>query len=154
MSLTRVVLATGRSLDLTELQLSATYGGMLEGYPCKPINDIRIKGLLRACERAFPTAPVHLVPPPREHPDQFAGGFGPVEVLPPVACVGTFHSTPLDPAHDPVLYRSSLTVVWFQPAPQVPSDCDAENDLREIAWEELARDHELQKGPPGWRNPF
>jgi hypothetical protein len=143
MSLTRVVLASGRSVDLSELRLSSTYGGMLEGYPCKPVNDTRINGLLRAAVRAFPSTPVHLVPPPREYPDQYAGAFGPVEVLPGVACLGTFHSTALDPAHDPVLYRSGLTVIWFQPTPHVPSGCDAEPALRDIDWAALARDHEL-----------
>ena len=143
MSLTRVVLSSGRSIDLSELRLSSTYGGMLEGYPCRPVNDMKIKGLLRAAEHAFPTTPVHLVPPPREYPDQYAGAFGPVEVLPSVACVGAFRSTALDPAHDPVLHRSALTIIWFQPTPHVPSGCDAEEGLREVPWEELARDYEL-----------
>ncbi|GGJ14276.1 hypothetical protein [Streptomyces brasiliensis] len=144
MPLTRVVLTSGRSVDLADLHLSSTYGGMLEGYPRKPVNDLRIKGLLRTAERAFPATPVHLVPPSREHPDQYAGAFGPVEVIPPVACVGTFRSTALAPGHDPVLYRSALTIVWFQNAPQVPSGCDADAGLRGVAWEELAQDHELQ----------
>jgi hypothetical protein len=143
MSLGRVVLASGRSLDLSELRLSSTYGGMPEGYPCKPVNDMRIKGLVRGAELAFPGAPVHLVPPPREYPDQYTGAFGPVEVLPTVACVGAFHSLALDRDHDPILYRSALTVVWFQPTAQVPYDCDAEPALRDLAWEQLARDHEL-----------
>ena len=143
MSLTRVVLTSGRSLDLSELRLSSTYGGMLEGYPCRLVNDMKIKGLVRAAEQAHPSTPVHLVPPPREYPDQYAGAFGPVEVLPSVACVGAFRSTALDRAHDPVLYRSALTIIWFQPTPHVPSGCDAEEALREIAWEELARDYEL-----------
>ena len=82
MSLAHVVLTSGRSLDLAERRLSPTYGGMLDGYPCKPVNDGTIRSLLRSAERDFPTAPVHLVPPPREHPDQYAGAFGPVEVLP------------------------------------------------------------------------
>ncbi|AZQ35954.1 hypothetical protein EJ357_22775 [Streptomyces cyaneochromogenes] len=143
MSLTRVVLTSGRSLDLSELRLSSTYGGMLEGYPCKPVNEMKIKGLLLAAERADPAAPVHLVAPPREYPDQYAGAFGPVEVLPPVACVGAFRSTALDRDHDPVLYRSALTIIWFQSTPYVPSGCDAEEALREVPWEELARDYEL-----------
>ncbi|KUL43876.1 hypothetical protein [Streptomyces regalis] len=143
MSLTRVVLASGRSLDLSELQLSSTYGAMLEGYPCKPVNDMKIKGLVRAAEHAHPSSPVHLVPPPREYPDQYAGAFGPVEVLPSVACVGAFHSTALDRDHDPVLYRSALTIIWFQPTARVPSGCDAEEALRQVEWEGLARDHEL-----------
>ncbi|KOG30204.1 hypothetical protein AQJ84_17345 [Streptomyces resistomycificus] len=143
MSLARVTLSSGRSLDLSELRLSSTYGGMLEGYPCKPVNEMKIRSLLLAAERTSPATPVHLVPPPREYPDQYAGGFGPVEVLPAVACVGSFSSTALDPAHDPVLYRSALTVIWFQSTTQVPSGGDAEPALRDVAWEQLARDHEL-----------
>ncbi|MBD0423486.1 hypothetical protein H0H10_30760 [Streptomyces sp. TRM S81-3] len=143
MSLTRIVLASGRSVDLAELRLTSTYGGLLEGYPCKPVNDLRIKALLGTAERAFPNTPVHLVPPPREYPDQYAGAFGRVEVLPSVACVGLFSSTALDPANDPVLYRSGLTVVWFQPTPYVPSACAAEPALRDVDWPALARDFEL-----------
>jgi hypothetical protein len=140
MALARVVLASGRPIDLVELRLTSTYGGLPEGYPCKPVNDMRIDGLLRAAGRAFPATPVHLVTPAREYPDQYPGALGPVEVLPPVACVGTFHSTALGPGHDPALHRSRLTVVWFQPTPRVPSGCDAELALREVRWEELARD--------------
>lgn len=78
-----------------------------------------------------------------QYPDQYAGAFGPVEVLPQVACVGAFHSTALDPAHDPVLHRSILTIIWFQRTTRVPSGCDAEEALREVDWEGLARDYEL-----------
>ncbi|MFF4509137.1 hypothetical protein [Streptomyces sp. NPDC001401] len=146
MSLARVVLSSGRSVDLAELRLSSTYGGMPEGhpgYPCKPVNDMVIKNLCHTAERTFPTTPVHLVPPPREYPHQYAGAFGPVEVLPSVACVGSFRSTALDPSLDPVLYHSALTVIWFQPTTRVPSECDAEGSLRRVDWEALARDHEL-----------
>ncbi|MGW0473439.1 hypothetical protein [Streptomyces coeruleorubidus] len=140
LALARLVLASGRPVDLAELRFTSTYGDLLEGYPCKPVNDLRIRGLLRTAARARPGTPVHLVPPPRAYPDQYAGGLGPVEVLPPVACVGTFHSTALDPARDPVAYRSRLTVLWFQTTPRLPSGCDAEPGLRELDWAELARD--------------
>ncbi|MFF8233172.1 hypothetical protein [Streptomyces caelestis] len=140
LALARLVLASGRSVDLAELRFTSTYGDLLEGYPCKPVNDRRIRGLLRAAERARPGTPVHLVPPPRAYPDQYPGGLGPVEVLPAVACVGTFHSTALDPARDPVAYRSRLTVLWFQATPRLPSGCDAEPLLRDLDWAGLARD--------------
>ncbi len=143
MSLAHVLLDSGRSVALSELRMSSTYGGLLEGYPCKPLNDRKIDWLLRSAERAFPGAPVHLVPPPREYPDQYAGAFGPVEVLPAVTCVGSFRSEALDPARDRSLYRSRLTVVWFQPSPHVPSGCDAEPSLRDLPWERLAEDEEL-----------
>jgi hypothetical protein len=140
MALARLVLASGRSVDLAELRFSSTYGDLPAGYPCKPVNDLRIARLVRAAERARPGTPVHLVPPAREYPDQYAGGLGPVEVLPPVACLGTFQSTALDPARDPVAYRSRLVVVWFQATPRLPSGCDAEPALRDLDWAALARD--------------
>ncbi|MEV6104268.1 hypothetical protein AB0M28_06065 [Streptomyces sp. NPDC051940] len=139
MSLGHLVLSSGRSIRLTELRMSSTYGGMLEGYPCKRINDLKVDWLQRQAERKFPSTPVHLVPPSREYPDETAGAFGPVEVLPSVACVGVFNSTALDPAMD----GSTLVVAWFQPAPAVPAGEDADLALRSIRWEELAQDYEL-----------
>ncbi|MFI9721964.1 hypothetical protein ACIHFE_20265 [Streptomyces sp. NPDC052396] len=143
MSLSRLSLSSGRSIELTELRLRSTYGTMLEGYPCRPINEMKIRGLLRTAESAFPGGPVHLVPPSREFPDLAPGGFGPVEVLPAVACVGAFRSTAVDPGRDPVLYRSALTIVWFQAVPDVPSGDSDQHPLCDVPWEELARDHEL-----------
>ncbi|GGP97262.1 hypothetical protein [Streptomyces roseolilacinus] len=143
MSLSRIVLLSGRPIELTELRMSSTYGGMLEGYPCKFVNDMKVRGLLQEAERAFPSAPVHLVAPSRAYPDQSAGAFGPVEVLPSVACIGVFRSAAVAPELDPVLHRSALTVVWFQSAPDVPSGEDADPALRGVRWEDLARDDEL-----------
>ncbi|CAM5648032.1 putative protein OS=Streptomyces albaduncus OX=68172 GN=FHS32_004538 PE=4 SV=1 [Streptomyces griseoloalbus] len=143
MALSRVLLTSGRPVDLTELRLSSTYGGVLEGYPCKPLNDLAIAGLVRSAEHAHPGVPVHLIPPAREYPDQFSGAFGPVEVLPAVTCVGHFRSEALDPGHDRALYRSRLTVAWFQPTTRIPSGCDAETALLDLDWERLATDEEL-----------
>ncbi|MFF5390344.1 hypothetical protein ACFY5H_18590 [Streptomyces sp. NPDC013012] len=143
MSLSHIALSSGRSIELAELRISSTYGGMLEGYPCKPINDMKVRGLQRQAERAFPSTPVHLVPPSCEYPDQTAGAFGPVEVLPSVACIGAFRSTAVAPELDSVLHRSALTVVWFQAGLDVPSGENADPVLRSIRWEELAQDYEL-----------
>ncbi|MFE2211443.1 hypothetical protein ACFW93_05600 [Streptomyces canus] len=143
MSLSRIVLSSGRSIELIELRMSSTYGGMLEGYPCKRVNDMKVSGLQWQSERAFPSTPFHLVPPSREYPDQTAGAFGPVEVLPSVACIGVFGSTAVAPELDPVLYRSALVVAWFQATPDVPSGEDADWSLGSIRWEELAQDYEL-----------
>ncbi|MFR0358659.1 hypothetical protein [Streptomyces sediminimaris] len=146
MSLTRVVLASGRTTELAEVRFTSTYQG-LDGYPCKPFNDRVIGSLLSGAERSFPTVPVHLVPPPREYPHLYPGAYGPVELLPPVACVGSFRSTALHPARDPVLARSALTIVWFQRTTRIPHECDAEASLRGVDWERLARDHEVRAGP-------
>ncbi|MER5597223.1 hypothetical protein [Streptomyces sp. NPDC002265] len=139
MSLGHIVLSSGRSIQLTELRMSSTYGGMLEGYPCKRINDRKVSWLQRQAEHEFPSMPVHLVPPSREYPDETAGAFGLVEVLPSVACIGVFDSAALDPAMD----GSTLVVAGFQPVPEVPVGEDADLALRGIRWEELAQDYEL-----------
>ncbi|WP_418961260.1 hypothetical protein [Streptomyces tritici] len=139
MSLGHIVVSSGRSIRLTELRMSSTHGGMLEGYPCKRINDLKVSWLQRQAERAFPSTPVHLVAPSREYPEETAGAFGPVEVLPSVACIGVFGSTALDPAMD----GWTLVVAWFQSAPEVPAGEDADLALRSIRWEELAQDYEL-----------
>ncbi|WP_416970091.1 hypothetical protein [Streptomyces sp. 4F14] len=144
MSLTRVVLLSGRSIELSDIRLSSTYGGLLEGYPCARVNDMAINGLLRGAERDSPRTPVHLVEPPRTYPDDDPKGpFGPVEILPAVSCVAFFRSTPVSPSLDPVLHRSALTVIWFQQTAQVPSGTDADKRLRALDWEDLARDDEL-----------
>jgi hypothetical protein len=149
MSLTRIVLSCGRTVDLAELHLTPTYGGMPEGYPCRRVNDQRIRALLHTAARMSPTTPVHLIPPPREYPDQYAGAFGPVETLPRVACVGRFSSMPLAPANDPVVHRSGLTVIWFQPTARIPDAYDTEPALRDVDWTALARDYEYGDLPDG-----
>lgn len=68
MSLARVVLTCGRTVDLAELHLTPTYGTRLDGYPCRPVNDLRIRTLRHTAERMSPATPVHLVPPPATTP--------------------------------------------------------------------------------------
>src|SRR3954464_5438693 len=104
MSLTRVVLATGRSVDLAEVRFTSTYGG-LDGYPCKPFNDLVIKGLLSATERSFPATPVHLPPPPR--PPRPA----PARVPPPLR-------RRLRPGRDPAPRRLRRLLPLRSPAPR------------------------------------
>lgn len=143
MPLSHMALSSGRSIELTELRMSTAYGGMLEGYPCRRINDMKVSGLLFQAEHAFSFAPVHLVPPARAYPDQTVGAFGPVEVLPSVACIGVFGSTAIDPELDVALHRSALVVAWFQATPKIPSGQDADPAPRGIRWDELAQDYEL-----------
>ncbi|MFF8961179.1 hypothetical protein ACF1BK_00265 [Streptomyces globisporus] len=143
MSLSHVVLASGRSVELTETRMESTYGGFLEGYPCKRINDMKTRGLRRRAEQDFPALPFHLVPPVLAYPDETGGAFGPVEVLPAVLCIGVFRSTVVDGGLDPVMHRSALVVAWFQATPVVPSGEDADPGLRGIDWDALALDREL-----------
>jgi len=143
MSLTQVVLQSGRSIELSAIRLHSTYGDMLEGYPCARVNDMKINGLLRGAERDSPLSPVHLIDPPREYrDDEPKGPFGPVEILPAVACVATFRSAPVSPSLDPALHHSTLTVIWFQQTPHIPTGTEADTRLRALNWEKLAHDDE------------
>ncbi|MBV1941004.1 hypothetical protein KUF83_31230 [Streptomyces sp. BV286] len=142
MALAHIVLTSGRSIELSDVRLSSTYGGMLEGYPFRRWNDLKLECLLRSVEKDRPSIPVHLVAPVRELPDLLAGGFGPVELLPAVTCVGSFTSQPIDPERESVLHHSALTVVWFQATPDIPSGEDADHGLRSVCWDDAARDFE------------
>ena len=42
MDVTQVGLETRRQISVTQLEIHATYGGFLEGYPCARVNDIMI----------------------------------------------------------------------------------------------------------------
>ncbi|MEU8514601.1 hypothetical protein AB0C76_23840 [Kitasatospora sp. NPDC048722] len=142
MTLARLSLASGRSIELSDVRLSSTYGGMLEGYPFRRLNDLKVQRLLKRAADEWPSVPVHLIEPVRELPDLPAGGFGAVELLPAVTCVGSFSSRPVDPGLSSVSYYSVLTVVWFQATPGVPSD-DAGSGLRGLPWDSIAKDFEL-----------
>lgn len=143
MPLSRLVLPSGRPLDLVQVRMSSTYAGQLEGYPCKFLNDMQVRAVRAEAEGTSPTTPVHLVEPSRRYPDQpsrpVRPGGGP-------ACGGLRRHLPLHPLApdlDPALHRSALTVAWFQPHPRVPSAEDADPSLLGIAWEELAQDYQL-----------
>ncbi len=143
MSLSHVVLASGRSAELTQVRMESTYGGFLEGYPCQPVNDMKTSGPRLRAEQDFPALPFHLVPPVPAYPDETGGAFGPVEVLPSVLCVCVFRSTAVDPGLDPVTHRSALVVAWFQDTAVVPSGEAADPALRGIDWDALAEDGAL-----------
>lgn len=140
MPLTRLTLPSRRSIALVELRLYPTYDGVLEGVPTPRFNERVVAGRLRAARSAYPHWPVHLVPPERTDSGRTTRLGEPVETLPAVACLGAFTSHGIDPAHNSGWDFSALVVVWFQATPDPPSDDDAPEALRGLAWEALARD--------------
>jgi hypothetical protein len=147
MTLAWINLASGRSVGLTRLTISSTYGGMLEGYPNRGMNDALIARLGSRRESAYDSLPVHVITPPRSLPGADQGAarmpFGPVETLPPVCCEGYFHSGPVDEEGlDPVLHESRLIVVWFR-EDLAPAVADfAATAVHGLAWDDLAEDSE------------
>ncbi|MEU8819014.1 hypothetical protein [Actinoplanes sp. NPDC048796] len=146
MALTNVVLASGRDIDLSDIHLSSTYGGLIEGYPNARINDYIVEGLARRAGQLFPLGPVHVVTPARTESEVDPGErwpFGPPQRLQPVTCVGLFSSHPVDPELDPVLHFSRLVVAWFQDDVSLPAGDLAPAGLRQLRWDDLATDGEV-----------
>ncbi|MFI0940509.1 hypothetical protein [Streptomyces sp. NPDC021020] len=141
-SLSRITLTSRRGIYLSDLRMSATYGGLLEGVPTAHVNDHIVDYRLRHARETYPDRPVHLIPPERTETGRTGFRGRPVEYLPPVVCLGSFDSTEIDPAHNDGWWTSLLVVVWFQQVAEVPSDTAGLPALRELAWEELARDFE------------
>jgi hypothetical protein len=145
MMLARISLACGRSVELTSLRISSTYGGLLEGYPNARVNDALIARLGSRREPAHWSPPTHVITPrSRPGPDQESAwtSFGPVEMLPPVYCEGSFRSAPIEEGLDPVLHESRLMVVWFQDDLAGPVADFAAPAVYRLAWGDLAEDSE------------
>jgi hypothetical protein len=145
MTLAWIDLASGRSVELTNLTIGSTYGGVLEGYPNARMNDALIARLGRRRGPAHRSLPTHVITPPRSRPEpdqETRMPFGPVEALPTVYCEGAFRSRPVDDEFDPVLHESRLVVVWFQEGLALPVADFAAEAVRGLDWEHLAEDTE------------
>ncbi|MGK5556702.1 hypothetical protein ACSNOI_34350 [Actinomadura kijaniata] len=130
-----VEIARGR-LSLRAIEMCMTYGGMLEGVPCRSMNE-------RLVERALARAgtPAHLVPPPvtplshQALPER----WGPAEALPSVECVGFFTGPPTPRAADD-WWRTVLHVVWYQDPSGHVVHPDAAARMHDLPWDEIAQD--------------
>jgi hypothetical protein len=140
-----IPLASGHDVELTHLEIFSTYGGMLEGYLNARSNDPLPSALSKRRESAYWTPPVHVITPPRSYPETESTHlpFGPVEVLPGTYCRGAFRSDRIDEQLDDVLYRSYLTVVWFQEGLDGTVTEFVAAALSSLQWEQLAEDNEL-----------
>jgi hypothetical protein len=141
MTLARITLDSGRDIELTELKISSTYGGLLEGYPNARMNDALIARLAK--RRSLPA---HVISPRRTYPHPELDkrlAFGPMELLPAVYCQASFRSDRINEELDPVLHRSWLMVAWFQEDLSSLVTEFVTTVVSSLAWEELAEDSEL-----------
>lgn len=144
MAIAQLVLSPGRDVDLVRLEVTSE-GTWLAGYPSARWNDMKLDALARSLVERYPGAGTHVIGPSRTHPDPPGtpeGPFGPVELLPPMKCVGMFKSHPVNEDADPVLTTSTLVVAWYQPEPVLPFDDTSRHLLEALDWDRLARDHE------------
>ena len=135
----RLTLHSGMEITLKSLVQHMTYGGLIEGFPCRKWNDRILESLGTAPGRV-------LIPPPRRNflrqpgdMDDLSGGSRVPEWLPMIQCQGEFTSPfPVSAAGD----GSSLTVVWFQDEYAMPMDSSVEEAIRALDWTSVARDFE------------
>ena len=144
-TLATIVLASGRDVELTQLEIFSTYSGLLEGHPSARMNDMLLTRLARRPPSEYWTAPVHVISPPRRRlePAPKHEPFGPAEMLPLAYCRAHFQSHPVDDELNPVLHRSYLTVVWFQDELVAPVPEFVTAAVAGLSWLELAGDTEL-----------
>ncbi|MFI6046620.1 hypothetical protein ACIA8C_33720 [Nocardia sp. NPDC051321] len=117
------------TLRLTSVELSMTYGNLIEGGPGKRVNDYLVANLARP-QQGW-AAHWHLVQPIRTMDNER-------ELLPPVQCIGHFRG-PCTNRTDDWLY-SDMMVAWFQqPHPSGLIHPDAITQMYDIPWNDKAR---------------
>jgi len=122
----KVVLRSGRTIELVRLEQWPTYRGMLCGVKSARVNEFYVeRAVERAREWALKGMEPCLLPPP-------AG-----EELPPIASIAEFDSGELERAGSEPF--SSVVVIWFQDRFGVPEG-GVVGRLRELDWEGLATD--------------
>jgi hypothetical protein len=144
MTLAWIRLNSGRSIQLTNVEVFPTYGGLLAGYPCARIND-RLLARLAKPREPDDGSPVHLITPPRSYPDRGSEHrpLGPMERLPPVYCRAFFRAGCINKDLDDGFHESGLTVVWFQEDLASPIADFVTAAVAGLAWEEHAEDYTL-----------
>jgi hypothetical protein len=134
-----ITLDSGRVLELTELHVSSTYGGWMEGVPTPSDNDRIIERLRDKGIEMFGAWPVHVVDGPRT-PRPRQGSYRPHEQLPGVTCIGRFESVALHPAPHALMPSSNAIIAWFQNDFSAVFGVDAQARLRAVQWEQFAKD--------------
>jgi hypothetical protein len=133
-------LSNGRTVALISLRQWAVYAGLLEGLPTRERNDAEVSALVKEARAADGREPV-LIPPtqrPIEHEGRYP--FGEPASLPRIGCIARFHS--FQPARDPKMDVSDLTVIWFQDDYAFPMSDEAESAILALDWGSVATDGE------------
>ncbi len=142
LTVTPLRLDAGFDVHLHWVEMTLTYGGLIEGVPRQRMNDeLFIGRTMEQTRGKWTQYPVHLIPPSRTIPDNHQRfdrhgphPYGLVEYLPPVQCIGLFE------AGIPNAESSCLVVIWFQDHSDTLIHPEAATELRRIPWDDLARD--------------
>jgi hypothetical protein len=141
-----LALDSGLEITLEGLHQEMTYAGLLEGAPDAGYNALLIEGRMRTARQSSGRgSAAFLIPPPRrdffrepgDMSEMRSSGYVP-EWLPLVTCLGSFVS--VQPARNPEMDISVLTVVWFQHEYAFPILEPALSRLLALDWRRLADD--------------
>ncbi|GAA2088719.1 hypothetical protein [Actinomadura alba] len=129
------------TLALRSVEISLTYGGYLEGMPSRKLNDEHLRRQVERVRGLWRHIPVHLVEPVRTVADDREPHprWGPMELMPPLECVGLFHGRPTPRAVGDWMY-TALVVIWYQEIGDGVIHPTAMARLGHLPWAELARD--------------
>ena len=126
-------LSSGRTVWAVRFHYHGTYDSLLEGRPNAGMNQRIIESDLKKA-RLRPNDPVLLLRPTQQ--SDVSGGV----YLPAISCCAELMSLPMNAA----MHGSWLTVVWYaSPFFDRPLASFVEESLKQIAWEENARDFEF-----------
>ena len=127
-------LACGVGIALTRLRQRRIYINVIEGVPCRSVNDRWLANLRQPT--AGSTLPRYLVPPIQtrrwQQGDPDKGWF-----LPDKECTAIFRGPSLRADDD---YITELAVVFFQEQWAMPIDAEVLAHLRGIDWFKLAEE--------------
>lgn len=137
--LAEVQLTCGRLIELVSLDVSLTYGGLLEGLPTMRTNDRKLARMVDTAGRRHGGWPVYVVSPDRRVLASHTIRGEPHEALPTVTFAGLFTSTALEVA-GPSTTQSLLTIVWFGTDLAAMFSGESVARLRVVPWAEHARD--------------
>jgi hypothetical protein len=134
----------GRDLYILSFRQSATYDGLLEGFPNSEGNQQRIDHCVALASREYNDGhPAVLIPPtmralelPGSHKSWFESLGWRAEELPSVTCIAALESPESTAGSEGMC--SSLAVVWFQDGLALPINPAVESLLKRLDWDQYA----------------
>ena len=139
-----IKLADGRIVRIGELCQFETYGGLIMGRPNEQINKKRIDAALSyAKDKIWSATEPTLIPPvicePKITEEDITKYviFDQPQYLPIATCMAQLESSP---ARDKKMFRSKLTVVWFQDQYAFPIDPHVLECIMQLDWTNIATD--------------
>jgi hypothetical protein len=133
----KLLLLSGREIQLAEIWQESTYDGVVEGLPNSYINRNIVEQLRIDPKYKLHGYTPHVLPPlerPIELPHPYS--LGRPMLLPSVKCIARFRSS--SPTEEGAGDYSTMAVAWFQDQFALPIEASVVQQLLEMDWNSLA----------------